>query len=267
MKADLVTDIRAASQARFDLIEIWAAKLHTYLEQHTTRDLRQLLDEHGLRAYSINSIENITFRPPGAQAALRLECVGLCQIAREIGCEHIVVVPGPRPADADEEAIIAESVRVLRELGNVAARFDVKLAFEFLGFPDCSVRTLALGREIIARVGRRNVGLVIDTFHFYVGGSTLESIAPLAPDQLFIFHINDAEDRPKSELRDHHRLLPGLGILPLKEIVSALAAIGYSRMASVEIFRPEYWDWDSMELALRAREAAQKTLGLDKGGR
>jgi 2-keto-myo-inositol isomerase len=104
--------------------------------------------------------------------------------------------------------------------------------------------------------------LVIDTFHFYVGGSTLESIQALDPSRVFIFHINDAEDLPRAELQDRHRLLPGLGILPVKEIWSALQAIGYDQMASVEIFRPEYWEWDPMELAVRAKEAAENVLGL-----
>lgn len=263
MKADLETDIRAAHYAGFDLIEIWAAKLRAYLKRRTTQDLRQWLNNHQLRAYSINSIEHITFRSPEQHDQLLVECEELCQSARELDCPYIVVVPSPRPQGASEATIIAESVRTLRELSDVAAPYNVNLAFEFLGFPDSSVRTLALGREIIAHVDRPNVGLVLDTFHFYVGGSTLESIAQLKPEHLFIFHINDAEDRPPAELSDHHRLLPGLGILPLKEIWSALQAIGYNRMASVEIFRPEYWDWDPMELAVQARRAAQRALGLD----
>lgn len=262
MKADLATDIRAAARAGFDLIEIWAAKLREHLKHHSARELKQLLDRHNVRPYSINSIEQVTFRPPEQQAALLDECEELCRIAAEIGCEYMVVVPGPRPEGASEETIVAESIRALRELGQIAARHDVKLAFEFLGFERCSVRTLALAREIVARAERPNVGLVIDTFHFYVGGSTLDSIAQLKPEQVFIFHINGAEERPKSELRDHHRLLPGLGILPLKEIWAALQAIGYRRMASVEVFRPEYWELDAVELAVRAKEAARKALGL-----
>ncbi|MBI3951983.1 MAG: sugar phosphate isomerase/epimerase, partial [Acidobacteria bacterium] len=196
MKADLGTDIRAASHAGFDLIEIWAAKLREYLKQHGTQELRRLLDEHGLRAYSINSIEHITFRSSDRHTELLAECEELCQIAHNIGCQHLVVVPSPRPDGASEDEIIAESVLVLHELSDVAGRYNVKLAFEFLGFPDCSVRTLELCREIVARTDRPNVGLVMDTFHFYVGGSTLESIAQLKPDQLLVFHINDAEDRP-----------------------------------------------------------------------
>jgi 2-keto-myo-inositol isomerase len=106
------------------------------------------------------------------------------------------------------------------------------------------------------------VGLVIDSFHFYAGGSTIESIDALEAERLFIFHINDAEDRPREQLEDRHRLLPGLGILPLKEIVAALGRIGYDRVASVEIFRPEYWERDPVALARDARIATAKVLGL-----
>jgi 2-keto-myo-inositol isomerase len=102
---------------------------------------------------------------------------------------------------------------------------------------------------------------VIDSFHFYAGGSTTESIEALDANRLFIFHINDAEDLPREKLEDRHRLLPGLGILPLKEIIGALRHIGYDRVASVEIFRPEYWQRDPFQLARDARVAVEKVLG------
>jgi 2-keto-myo-inositol isomerase len=263
MRADLESDIQAAHHAGFDLIEIWAPKLKEYLKQHTPRDLKLLMNEHKLQAYSINSIENITFRSRQREADLLTQCEQLCRTAREIGCPYIVAVPSPRPEGTTDDAVIEETVRALRELGERAAWYDMKLAFEFLGVAECSVRTLALSQEIIERIARPNVGLVIDTFHFYVGGSELESIGRLNPNQLFIFHINGAEDLPRSELQDKHRLLPGQGILPIKEIWSALQAIGYDRMASVEIFRPEYWEMDPMELAVEAHQAARRVLGLE----
>lgn len=260
MKADMETDIGAASRAGFDYLEIWAAKLRRFLEANTTGQLKELFDKHGLKPYSINSIERITFRDSGAHAQLLRECEELCRIALAIDCPYIVVVPGPLPDDKSREDVIAESVRVLTELSHIAAAFNVSLAFEFLGQPRCSVQTLELAAAIIKETGRANVGLVIDSFHFYAGGSSLESIEALDPDRLFIFHINDAENRPREELQDSHRLLPGLGILPLKEMVGALARIGYDRVASVEIFRPEYWERDPFELAQAAHLAAQSVI-------
>jgi 2-keto-myo-inositol isomerase len=103
---------------------------------------------------------------------------------------------------------------------------------------------------------------VIDSFHFYAGDSTFEAIDQLDPSKLFIFHINDAENLPKAQLTDAQRLYPGTGILPLAELKQHFDKIGYDRVASIEIFRPEYWDQDPFEVAKNAKAAAEKVLGL-----
>ena len=264
MKADLATDILAASAAGFDYLEIWAAKLRAFLESHTAAELNGLFSQHTIKPYSINSIERITFRDKAGHAAIIKECEQLCGISSEIGCPYVVVVPGLMPRGATREDVIQESVGVLTELGRIAQTYEVGLAFEFLGQVDCSVQTLDLADLVVRQVGRQNVGLVIDSFHFYAGGSLIESINALDRERLFIFHINDAEDLPREQLEDRHRLLPGLGILPLKEMISALRRIGYDRVASVEIFRPEYWERDAVELARDAREAAGRVLGIER---
>lgn len=260
MNADLETDIRAASEAGFGWLEIWASKLRAFLRSQSAPDLRNLFSTHNLKPYSINSIERITFRDAAMHQSLLAECEELCRIAEEIRCPYIVVVPSPKPDGATHSEVIEESARVLNELSEIAAKRNVGLAFEFLGQPDCSVQTLKLADEIVRKVGLPNVGLVIDSFHFYAGGSTIESIDALDPDRLFIFHINDAEDLPRERLEDRHRLLPGLGILPLKQIVEALRRVGYDRIASVEIFRPEYWERDPFRLAREAKTAVDRAI-------
>jgi 2-keto-myo-inositol isomerase len=261
MNADLETDIRAASRSGFDCLEIWASKLRAFLKQRAASDLNDLFRANKIKPYSINSIERISFRDPSGHQSLLAECEDLCRIAEEIGCPYVVVVPSPLPNGIGRAGVIDESREVLTELSTVAAKYNVSLAFEFLGQPDCSVQTLSLANEIVGEVGRPNIGLVIDSFHFYAGGSTIESISDLDPSRLFIFHINDAEDLPREQLEDRHRLLPGLGILPLKQIADALKSIGYDGVASVEIFRPEYWARDPFELARDARAAAERALG------
>jgi 2-keto-myo-inositol isomerase len=260
MRADVASDIRAASDAGFDCLEIWASKLKAFLKANSTADLKSLFDEHKIEPYSINSIEHVTFRDSEAHAQLLEECEELCRIASEINCPYIVVVPSPLPESKNWDDVMQESVRVLEELGRIAERYNVALAFEFLGQPDCSVQTLAQASEIVRQLKRSNVGLVIDSFHFYAGNSRIESIDALDAGQLFIFHINDAEDLPREQLEDRHRLLPGLGILPLEEIIGALRRINYDRVTSVEIFRPEYWERDPSELAREAHAAVSRVL-------
>ena len=137
MHADLVTDIKAASSAGFELLEIWAAKLRAYLKTNSPADLKKVLDEWALQPYSINSIEHITFRTPEDYEKIKAECEELSAIAGEISCPYVVVVPGKLPANAAKEEIIDESVRVLNELGSIAEKHGVSLAFEFLGQSDC----------------------------------------------------------------------------------------------------------------------------------
>ena len=261
MRADLSTDLEAAKAAGFDYLEIWAAKLRAFLKEKPASELKDLFTKSGLSPLSINSIEHITFRDAHAYESIKAECEELSQIAAAIGCPCIVVVPGPLPpGGATRETVVAESVRVLNELCDISSRHGVALAFEFLGQTDCSVPTLDLAAEIVREADRKDLGLVIDSFHFYAGDSTLEMIESLDPKLIQIFHINDAEDLPRQQLEDRHRLLPGLGILPLREIVSAFRRIGYDKVASVEIFRPEYWERDPFELARDARKATEQVL-------
>ena len=263
MHADLETDIRAAGAAGFDLVELWASKLRSYLETHTIAELRALLTENDVEPYSINSIEHITFRTPEDYESIKAQCGELAAIAGQLACPYIVVVPGRLPdAGATKDQIVEESVRVLNELADIAEPYGVSLAFEFLGQVDCSVQTLDLCNEIVETVNRNSVGNVIDTFHFYAGNSTFEAIDSMRPEKLFIFHINDAEDLPKEQLTDAQRLYPGEGILPIAEIKQHFDKIGYDRMVSIEIFRPEYWDEDPFEVARKAKAATEQVLGL-----
>ncbi len=262
MKATLPEDIAAAGKAGFKALEIWAAKMDTYLANRSLDDLNAVFTEHRIQPASINSIEFITFRSADDYALIKARCHELCARADALGCDTIVVVPSPTPeGGASCEEIKAESVRVLHELADIAAPYGVLLAYEFLGFGWCSVRTLGQCWEIVQAVNRPNVGLVIDTCHFYAGGSELSSIEAVDPEKLLIFHINDVEARPKETIEDAHRLLPGEGVIPLDDILSRLKGIGFDGLCSIELFRPEYWERDPAELATAARAATMVVLG------
>ena len=202
MRADLLTDVQAAKEAGFDYVEIWKAKLRKFLTIGTAAELKNVFVEAGVPPLSINSIEHITFRDPQAYEAIKEECRELSTIAAEIECPYIVVVPG-RLQEGDVD-IVEESVHVLTELCDIAAEHGVALGFEFLGQPDCSVPTLDLAAEIVRTAARDNLGLVIDSFHFYAGGSNVEMIEQLDPRLIYIFHINDAEDLPRAIERAFH---------------------------------------------------------------
>lgn len=267
---DLLTDIHVASEAGFEALEIRETKLADYLRGGgALYKLRRTLAESGLEVTSINALEHSTLVSGEARTAVLRHCRVLCEWASGVGCPYVIVVPslidrlapsassGRRGGDRtvyNESTVIAETVASLRAMAEIARPLQVEIAFEFLGFANSSVSTLSRARKVIEAVKDRTVGLVIDTFHFYLGGSTWESLEGLDPSQLFIVHLGDAEQGPRTELTDAHRLLPGDGVLPLREFIKRLQKIGYEGVYSIELFRPEYWERDPLKLAEVARQ-------------
>lgn len=260
LKADLATDIAVAGTAGFDFVEIWAAKLMGYLDNGGLPALKRDLKRSGVRAVTLNSVERVTFNDPSGHIRMLEDFQRFCRVAEAIGAETVIVVPSPRPKGVSLKAIEQESVKVLRQLSKTAQSYDLKLAYEFLGFADCTVNSLAQCAAIVQEVARENVGLVLDTFHFFVGGSTVASIGKVDPRKIFIVHVNDVERAPRSKMHDALRLFPGKGIIPLAQILGALRSIGYTGKFSVEIFRPQYWNRPPLEVAREARRTALAAL-------
>ncbi len=260
LKADLATDIAVAGRAGFAFVEIWAAKLMGYLERGGLRALRQDLKRAGVTAATLNSVEHVTFNDPSGHVRMLEDFQRFCRVAEAIKCETVIVVPSPRPKGASLAGIERESVRVLRELSGIAKPYGVRLAYEFLGFADCTVNTLAQCAAIVKKVARSNVGLVLDTFHFFAGGSGIASIRQVDPGKIFIVHVNDVERAPRRKMHDALRLFPGKGIIPLTSILRGLKAIGYTGKFSVEIFRPQYWNRPPLPVAREARRTALAAL-------
>ncbi len=260
LTADLATDIAVAGKAGFDFIEVWASKLLGYLESGGLPGVRRDLARAGVGVAALNSVERITFTDPSGHVRMLEDFRRFCRIAEVLRCETVIVVPSPRPPRVSAEAIVVESVGVLRELSRIAKPFGVRLALEFLGFRDCTVNSLAQCTAIVERTARPNVGLVLDTFHFFAGGSSLASLREVDPHKIFMVHVNDVERVPRAKLHDALRLLPGEGVLPLTPILAALREIGYDGKFSVEIFRPEYWARSPLAVAKASRAAASTAL-------
>lgn len=260
MKADLETDIRVSSEAGYVALELWTDKVDRFLEQHSVQDLKALLEQHHVAPMTLNSLEMIAFRGDEFEQVLK-RCAQLCEIAVAIGSPSVAVIPSPKPAwDTPWTAVVEEYVRVLRALSDVALPHGIKLAFEFIGSSGYSVRTPRGAQEIMRAVGRDNIGMIFDIAHFTIGGGRLEEIDALDPAMIYGFHLDDVEDTAREAYTDALRLLPGYGIAPTREILSRLKAIGFDGACSIELFRPEYWEWNPLELARKARQVALEVL-------
>jgi len=257
----LEKDLEYCEKIGYELIEIRLDKLHEYLEDHTVKDLVNFFDNNRIKPYAFNALEFIIFRDDKGYKQIKDDLNFLCQVGDKINCKKIVVVPTFDIGDYTKPQIKEESIRVLNELADIAEEHAMKLAYEFVGYPNCSVNTFAQTYDIIESLDRENVGLVLDCFHFYAMGSKIEDLQKADPSKIFIFHIDDAEDLPVGALRDDKRLWPGEGVIDLGLILKTLKDIGYSEMVSIELFRPEYWDWDIEKIISTGKETTEKVVG------
>lgn len=259
-RTGLLDDLRAAREAGYGALEIRDAKLEAYLSGGgTMSSLRDAFERTGVEPLSINALERAAPVSAEGREQVLARCRTLCKWAAELGSPYVIAVPalGRLRATPFRQG---EIVAVLRDLAGVARNAGVRLGFEFIGTANSAVRTLAETRSIVEALEDETVGLVIDAFHFYTGGSTLDMLKGLDPRRLFIVHLDDAEDGPRERLTDANRLLPGDGVIPLRELVSDLEALGYRGVYSIELFRPEYWQWDPARLARTAREKMEALL-------
>jgi sugar phosphate isomerase/epimerase len=149
--------------------------------------------------------------------------------------------------------------RSLAELADISAPFGVRLALEPVSFTP--LRTLGQALEVLEVAGRDNVGLCLDTFHLWTGGTSWEEVAALDPALVMVAHISDVKPRKGEEWSDDDRdVLPGDGILPLEEGIAAIRATGYDDLWCVEMLGAYHWEWDPFVLAAELKRRAELLL-------
>lgn len=256
----LEKDLELCEKYGYELIEIRLDKLRDYLKAHSVEDLAAFFKESRIKPYAFNALEFIIFRDEAGYKQIKDDLKFLCEVGEKINCKKIVVVPTFDIGGYTKTQIKEESIRSLNELADTAEKYGVKLAYEFVGYPNCSVNTFGQTYDIVKTVNRESVGLVLDCFHFHAMGSKIEDLKNADPKKIFIFHIDDSEDLPVGALRDDKRLWPGEGAVELDAILSTLKEIGYSEMTSVELFRPEYWDWDIEKTIKVGKEKTEQVV-------
>jgi D-psicose/D-tagatose/L-ribulose 3-epimerase len=130
------------------------------------------------------------------------------------------------PPTEDELNWSADSIR---EVADHARTVNVDLAVEPCCRFECYLlATVEEGLRYIKRVGRNNIGLLLDTFQMNIEEKNLPSAILTAGDKLVHFHVC-ASDRG----------IPGNGHIDWKGVFESLKKIGYNRWMTVESFWPE----------------------------
>jgi sugar phosphate isomerase/epimerase len=177
-------------------------------------------------------------------------------VCRAVGAAYLLVVP-PRIAGVDHRsalAVVREGLAIVRDR---AAADGIRVAFEFLGFADCPIDSPALALEVVD--GVPGADLVVDSCHWHASGSQPLDGFPI--DRVAMVHLNDAPEKEPRAIEDADRLLPGLGVIRLAELIGSLRKAGYDGPWSVETFNPAYWERDPETVAREALHRTRTFLG------
>lgn len=120
----------------------------------------------------------------------------------------------------------AQVIRVLRVCGDVASKYGMKIALEPIRYSEVNfINTVDEGLDICKRVDHPSVGLLVDLFHFYMNGESLESVKNAA-DRIIHMHMA----RP-----DPDRKYPtSVDVEACKVWADTLYEIGYNERISLE---------------------------------
>lgn len=255
--SNLEKDLELCEKHGYDYIEIRIEdKLPEYLKTHTSDDLVSFFKESHLKPLALNALQFFNNRNEADAEMIVSEFKELVQTAHLIGAPYIVAVPLVTEEKILKRDIKESCVKVLRELSSIAQPYGIKIAMEFIGHPQCTVNTFGQAYEIVEAVGRENVGVVLDCFHFHAMGSELADLKKADISKIFICHIDDTEDFPIGSLRDEDRLWPGLGVVDLTGILGMLKEKDFDGAMSVELFRPEYYELSADEAIKVGKETS-----------
>jgi len=136
----------------------------------------------------------------------------------------------------------------LREAAKVLKDNDIRLGLEFVGphtsrerfrYPFACAQLDMM--ELVQAIGTGNVGLLLDSWHWYTSHGTVDEMLRLSNKDIVHVHVNDAPAGVQVDQQvDNRRKLPvTTGVIDLKGFINALVKIGYDGPVECEPFDQE----------------------------
>lgn len=161
--------------------------------------------------------------------------------------------------------------KCLREVGSILGEQGLRLGLEYIGTRMSAIRgkypfirTSAEAKELIGEVGLANLGVTLDSWHWFQAGETAEDILKLTNADVVAVHICDAPaDVPREQMPDSPRRLPcTTGVIDMKAFLEALVKIGYEGPVETEPFDRSLNKMTTDEAMATATAAMKKAFSL-----
>jgi len=242
IRASLVEGLDLAKAAGFGGLDLPMGEVAGLVESESAAHVKGLFEEAGLRMGGWNLA--VAWRAEEAEYKESLAGLPrLAAIGHALGATRLSTWVPPASDDLAFGENFEFHVNRFRPIAEVLAEHGCRLGLEFIG-PATSrakaghafIHTMAGMLELCDAIGTGNVGLLLDSWHWYTSGGTLEELGKLTADQVVRVHINDApKGLPLGAHIDSERALPGAtGVIDLAGFLRQLDAIGYAGPVSPE---------------------------------
>ncbi|MBI5386188.1 MAG: sugar phosphate isomerase/epimerase [Verrucomicrobia bacterium] len=258
-----------ASQFGFESIEPAAqflgklsdAELQDYLGEMKTRKL----------AWGCAGLP-VEFR--GAEAAFEQSMKALPEFARALqraGVTRVATWLSPGSKSLTYVANFRQHAKRLREVARVLGEHGLRLGLEYVG-PKTSwsasrfpfIHTMAEMKDLIAEIGRDNVGFLLDSWHWYTAQETEADLLTLKASDVVLCHLNDAPQGVAVDQQiDNRRGLPcATGVIDVKTFLGAMVKIGYDGPVVCEPFSQELRNQPPEQVLATVAAAMKKAVAL-----
>jgi 2-keto-myo-inositol isomerase len=249
----LETALDAARRGGFDAVELRRVDFRRCSERGLSN--AQVLDmvrAAGLPISAVGPEYGWLFASGEESARLFSVFRDTCENAAALNCGLLMSALGPGAGSIDD-AVVS-----VRKAGDLAAEFGLRLALEFQ-FQHPIVTRLETLRDIIARAGRTNVGLLLDAYHLQRAGRPGRGFEEVPAEEILYVQYSDVPDAPPSGAPPTDRLPPGEGVVRWTELFQLLAEKNYTGYLSYEAPNPAQWERSPHAVA---KEGAAATRAL-----
>ncbi|PWC04697.1 bifunctional sugar phosphate isomerase/epimerase/4-hydroxyphenylpyruvate dioxygenase family protein [Mycetocola zhujimingii] len=243
--------LAAASEAGFDGVEIFEPDLIASPE--SPEAIRARADELGLSLDLYQPFRDFEGVGPDLLEHNLRRAGAKFSLMNRLGIETMLLCSNVGTARSGDEQLAATQ---LRELGELAERFGVRVAYEALAWGRF-VDDYEQAARIVRLADHPRIGVCLDSFHILSRGHDPQAIETIPADKIFFVQLADAPILSMDVLSwsRHHRLFPGEGGFDLAAFMGHLVRTGYDGPISLEIFNDTFRQSDAASTAVDARRS------------
>ncbi len=252
--------VAIVAEAGYDGIEPWIGDLRKYVDAGgSVAELKEKIEDSRLAVVSAIGFANWIVDDEKERAKGLEQMRSDMELVKSIGGTHIAAPPvGAHKPDSDTPSLAAIAERYAAAL-RVGEETGVTPQLELWGFSK-TLSTLGELAYVAAASNHPDACVLPDFYHIYKGAkdpqNAFAGLAMIEASRMHCFHINDFPAEPtQAKIADKDRVFPGDGVCDLPAIIRQLIDSGFRGSFSLELFNPEYWKRDALEVC---KEGLQK---------